>query len=93
MDETKDDLRRPGVEEPFSSAIQRCMRGGGEPGLDVKGATPGKGVAAAAAAAEVVDVAEVTAPERKKLIQGDEGGSRRRAFGQLYEELSELAFK
>merc|ERR1719359_831424 len=30
---------------------------------------------------------------RKKLVQDEDGADRRRAFGQLYEELSELAFK
>merc|ERR1719387_3003337 len=28
LDPTKDDLRRPGVDEPFTDAIQRCMSGG-----------------------------------------------------------------
>lgn len=32
------------------------------------------------------------AETRRKLIQGEEGGDRRKAFGQLYEELGELAF-
>jgi hypothetical protein len=31
--------------------------------------------------------------KRKKLVQASDGASRRRAFGQLYEELAELAFK
>jgi len=31
--------------------------------------------------------------KRKKLVQDNDGKNRRRAFGQLYEELSELAFK
>ena len=57
-----DDLRRDGVDEPFSDAIRRCMTGG-------------------------------AADERaRNLIQDDDGGDRRRAFGQLYEELGELAF-
>ena len=71
LDVSKPDLRRPGVEEPFSVAIKRCMMGG---------------------AADAPD-AESAAPSRKKLVQGDDGGDRRRAFGQLYEELSELAFR
>ena len=57
-----DDLRRDGVDEPFSDAIRRCMTGG-------------------------------AADERaRNLIQDDDVGDRRRAFGQLYEELGELAF-
>ena len=28
LDTSKADLRRPGVEEPFTTAIQRCMTGG-----------------------------------------------------------------
>ena len=57
-----DDLRRDGVDEPFSDAIRRCMTGG---------------------------AADARA---RNLIQDDDGGDRRRAFGQLYEELGELAF-
>ena len=30
---------------------------------------------------------------RKKIVQDADGANRRKAFGQLYEELSELAFK
>jgi len=71
LDASKTDLRRPGVEEPFSDAIERCMTGG---------------------AADAPD-ADPAASSRKKLVQGDDGADRRRAFGQLYEELSELAFR
>jgi len=71
LDASKTDLRCPGVEEPFSDAIERCMTGG---------------------AADAPD-ADPAASSRKKLVQGDDGADRRRAFGQLYEELSELAFR
>ena len=56
-----DDLRRPGVDEPFAQALRRCMSGDAE--------------------------------SRERVVQGGESGDRRRAFGQLYEELSELAFR
>ena len=55
-----DDLRRDGVDEPFSDAIRRCMTGG-------------------AAGARATSSRTTTAAT---------GG----AFGQLYEELGELAF-
>lgn len=32
-------------------------------------------------------------PRRRKLVQDSDGSDRRKAFGQLYEELGELAFK
>ena len=82
LDTSKPDLRRAGVEEPFATAIQRCMTGGesgGESGGDE------------AAAAGGSPSEEPT--KRKKLVQDADGADRRRAFGQLYEELSELAFK
>ena len=34
-----------------------------------------------------------SSPSRRKIVQDADGGNRRRAFGQLYEELGELAFK
>ena len=74
LDTSKEDLRRPGVEEPFTLAIQRCMGGGG--GEEEEAAEE-----------------EEEPAKRKKIVQDADGGNRRRAFGQLYEELSELAFK
>ena len=74
LDTSKEDLRRPGVEEPFTLAIQRCMGGGG-------------------GEEEAAEEEEEEPAKRKKIVQDADGGNRRRAFGQLYEELSELAFK
>ena len=90
LDVSKDDLRRPGVDEPFVEALQRCMSGGGG---DSDAATPGgegvgDGEAAAASAASTAPPAA-----RRKIVQDADGADRRRAFGQLYEELGELAFK
>jgi hypothetical protein len=45
------------------------------------------------AEAEAESAAAAPEPAKRKLIQDADGGNRRRAFGQLYEELSELAFK
>ena len=89
LDTSKPDLRRPGVEEPFASAIKRCMTGGAMP-EDAVGAEGG----GKAEGAEGGGKAEGgTAPGRRKIVQDTDGADRRRAFGQLYEELSELAFK
>ena len=77
LDMSKPDLRRPGVEEPFTVAIQRCMTGGADAAGE-EGAEGAEGEAASAA------------PQRRKIVQDADGGNRRRAFGQLYEELSEL---
>jgi len=96
LDVSKPDLRRPGVEEPFTIALQRCMGGGAEAetaaeadaaeadsgGADAGGADAGASAAGASAA-----------PARRKIVQDADGGNRRKAFGQLYEELAELAFK
>ena len=71
LDTSKEDLRRPGVEEPFTLAIQRCMGGGG--GGEEE---------------EAAEEEEVEPAKRKKIVQDADGGNRRRAFGQLYEELS-----
>ena len=65
LDASKDDLRRPGVDTPFSTAIRACMSGEGADGDEA----------------------------RRRVVQDADGADRRRAFGQLYEELSELAFK
>ena len=46
---------------------------------------PGTEADAATAAAE--------GARRKKIVQDGDGADRRRAFGQLYEELGELAFR
>lgn len=70
LDQSVPDLRRPGVDEPFSSAIKRCMTGGGG-----------------------TESASADDTGRKRIVQDADGTDRRRAFGQLYEELSELAFK
>ena len=61
LDGTREDLRRPGVNETFAAALERCMSG--DAGED----------------------------SRQKLVQAEDGADRRRAFGQLYEELGELA--
>jgi len=45
------------------------------------------------AEAEAESAAAAPEPAKRKLIQDADGGNRRRAFGLLYEELSELAFK
>lgn len=88
LDPSVDDLRRPGTSEPFAQALQACMSGG-----------------AASAAAEAVPAAATTVAEpagaggaptpkaRQKIVQAADGPDRRRAFGQLYEELGELAFR
>ena len=44
-------------------------------------------------AAEEGAAAEGDEPRRKKIVQDGDGKNRRKAFGQLYEELGELAFK
>ena len=87
LDTSKPDLRRPGVDEPFALAIQRCMTGG-----ESGGERGGDEAAGAAEAGAVVSPSEEST-KRKKLVQDADGADRRRAFGQLYEELSELAFK
>ena len=84
LDISKPDLRRPGVEEPFANAIERCMTGGASAPADE---------AADDAESESAGAAAVQPAARKKIVQDADGGNRRRAFGQLYEELSELAFK
>jgi len=78
-----DDLRRPGVTEPFSSALRRCMSAN-----IAKGGTATDGAADSPSTAVVGD-----AGRRRRLVQDADGADRRRAFGQLYEELSELAFQ
>ncbi len=83
LDTTVPDLRREGVTEPFADALRRCMSGGGGSEAEAE-AEP----AEAAAAAD----ADGAASRRKKIVQDADGADRRRAFGQLYEELGELAF-
>ena len=83
LDVSRADLRRPGVDEPFVDALQRCMSGmsgGAEAAPTAGGEGEGEGEAAASA-------------PRRKIVQAADGADRRRAFGQLYEELGELALK
>ena len=71
---TVDDLRRPGVDEPFATALQRCMSGeapAAEDAADMPADAP----------------ADASAPARKRIVQDADGADRRRAFGQLYEEV------
>ena len=100
LDASKDDLRRPGVDEPFVDALQRCMSGGG--GADPAATADGEGVgdgevatstAPAASASATTAAASSSPATRRKIVQDADGADRRRAFGQLYEELGELAFK
>ena len=79
------DLRRPGTTEPFAQALQACMSGGNQPGTAT--------APAAAAVAAKATVAEPAGARRQKIVQAADGADRRRAFGQLYEELGGLAFK
>ena len=83
LDVSKPDLRRPGVDEPFVDALQRCMSGG-------DAAAP---AAPAAPDAPDASAAPAASAPRRKIVQDADGADRRRAFGQLYEELGELAFK
>jgi hypothetical protein len=86
LDPSVADLRRPGTAEPFAQALRACMSGE---------AAPAAGGEAAAAPAAVVEPGGAGAPKpaRQKLVQAGDGLDRRRAFGQLYEELGELAFR
>lgn len=77
LDPERADLRRPGTTEPFAAALQRCMSPPDEDDEDDANANANS------------DGAQ---KKKAKLIQADDGASRRRAFGQLYEELAELAF-
>ena len=87
----KEDLRRPGTEEPFPAALRRCMSGEASEAADAATAV---GSPAAITSGSKGDSASSTdRGRRRKLIQDTDGTDRRRAFGQLYEELSELAFK
>ena len=94
LDASKDDLRRPGVDEPFVDALQRCMSGGG--GADPAATADGEGVGdgeATTSAASAASASAAPPATRRKIVQDADGADRRRAFGQLYEELGELAFK
>ena len=88
LDPSVDDLRRPGTSEPFAQALQACMSGGAAP------AAAEAAPAAAAAVAVQAGAGGARSPKaRQKIVQAADGADRRRAFGQLYEELGELAFR
>ena len=87
LDPKVEDLRRPGTSEPFAQALQACMSGE---------AAPAAGEAVSAAPAVLVEpggAGGAPKPARQKIVQAADGSDRRRAFGQLYEELGELAFR
>ena len=88
LDPKVQDLRRPGTSEPFAQALQACMSGEAGPAAG--------GAGSAAPAALVVGpggAGGAPKPARQKIVQAGDGSDRRRAFGQLYEELGELAFR
>ena len=90
LDPKVDDLRRPGTTEPFAQALQACMSGEAAPASAAGEAStaPAAGMEPGAGAGGAPHKAA-----RQKIVQAGDGADRRRAFGQLYEELGELAFR
>lgn len=88
LDPKVDDLRRPGTTEPFAQALQACMSGEAAPA-----SAAGEASTAPAAVMEPGAGGAPNKAARQKIVQAGDGADRRRAFGQLYEELGELAFR
>ena len=68
----------PGTTEDFAVALRRCMSG--------EAAAPG-GVGAGA------DTGGAGTETKRKLIQGEEGGDRRKAFGQVENRMCSLTLE